>query len=128
MYKPVLITGLALGLVILSAGCDLFSPQTSKATIEVSTYYYTPSGTTCTINVNLDGGPTVTVSNGSLYTFPLVNPGTHTVNFSFATNICGGNTCSFNETADSFPTKGSSLYVVKVAQGGSCNQVVISGP
>jgi len=127
MYKPILLVGLALGLIAFSAGCDIFDPQSSKATIEISNTY-NPGGTACTVNVNLDGGSNVTVSNGSVYTFPLQSAGSHTVNFSFATNICSSATCTLSQNSVTFQANGGDLYVIKIAQGAACNNLVISGP
>jgi hypothetical protein len=117
-------------LTVLGAGCNIFSPQTSKSTIEVSS---TLSGTSCTIQANLDGGSNITVGNGSYYTFPSVDPGSHTVNLSVSNGSgCGGPACEYQNSSvnysDTFQTSGGDVYVVKVAQGAACQNLVVSGP
>jgi hypothetical protein len=119
---------LSLALMALSAGCGLFSPQTSKATIQISVTDYNPTGG-CSINANLDGGTSVTLGNGGVYTFPLASPGSHTVNFSLGgVQVCT-NQCTITPSSDSFQVSGGNLYVVKLSENGNnCWQVVVSGP
>jgi len=115
----------------LAAGCDIFSPQSSKSTIEVS---FTYTGGVCSLQANLDGGADMGVGSGSYASFPATNPGNHTVNLSTATggSGCGGPPCAFqNNSANysvNFNTTGGNLYVIKVAAGSSCPSLVVSGP
>ena len=118
-------------LMILGAGCDLFSPQTSKSTIEVSNTLSGSSATSCSFQANVDGGSNVSVSAGTYYTFPAVSPGNHTVNLS-SSGGCSGPPCQFqnSSTNDSvnFNTTQGDVYVIKVANGAACQNLVVSGP
>jgi hypothetical protein len=117
--------GLSSLLVVLGTGCDLFNPQSSKGTIEISNTYTTSNA--CLISVNLDGGNTTTVANGSVYTFPLTSPGSHTVNFSMGGG-CSGPPCTISPTSVTFQVNARDLYVLKVSQGNACQNLVVTGP
>jgi hypothetical protein len=134
--KSIFFLALSLVLMTLSVGCNLFSPQSSKGTIEVSnTYLPTTNYTGCTLYANVDGGNTVIVGNGTVYTFPLVSPGSHTVNMN-PENSQGCNApCgivgadSNGNFADTFQVNAGDLYVVKVANNNSsCTSMVVTGP
>jgi hypothetical protein len=127
--KSLFFLALSLALMGLSAGCGLFSPQTSKATIQISVTDYNPSNG-CSIQANLDGGTNVALGNGGVYTFPLASPGSHTVNFSLGgVQACNSNNCTITPSSDSFQVSGGNLYVVKLSENGSnCWQVVVTGP
>ncbi len=122
----------------LSLGCGLFSPQSSKVTIEVSNTYIPTSGQTgCVLYANVDGGNTVVVGNGSVYTFPLVDPGSHTVNLNTEGSAGCGTVCTIGSStngnanyADTFQTNSGNLYVVKIASGSpnACSDLVVTGP
>ncbi len=129
MKQGFLSWGLALAFLgTLAAGCNIFSPQSSKATIEVSN---TLGGSSCNLQANLDGGPTATIGNGSVYTFPSVSSGSHTVNLT-AGGGCSGPACEFQNSSlsysDNFQANAGDLYVVKVSQGAACQNMVVSGP
>jgi len=115
----------------LAAGCDIFSPQSSKSTIEVS---FTYTGGVCSLTANLDGNYSQGVGSGSYISFPAVNPGSHTVNLSAATggSGCGGPPCTFQNSSTNysvtFNTSGGDLYVIKTAAGSTCPSLVVSGP
>ena len=116
----------------LAAGCDIFSPQSSKSTIEVS---LTDTRGVCGLTANLDGGANQGVGEGSYVSFPPVNPGSHTVNLSSSTGgsgCSGGAPCVFQNStvnfSETFTTSGGTLYVVKVAAGAACPNLVVSGP
>ncbi len=124
----------------LSLGCNLFSPQSSKATIEVSypTSANVGSNTGCAVDVNLDGVNTVAVGYGSVYTFPLADPGSHTVNLNPEGNACGGSPCTITggssssnppgNYADTFQANSGNLYVVLITMNSPCNHLSVSGP
>jgi hypothetical protein len=107
----------------------------TKATIEVSDTY----SESCAINVDLDGSNLTTVTNTQLFTFPLVNPGNHTLNFSSgSTNTCGGNPpCSYENSAGTgtagtfslnFNITGGNVYEATVtAFSGNCNIMSVTG-
>jgi hypothetical protein len=129
---------LVLSLSLLTFGCDLFSPQSSKGTIEVSNTYLPTSGYTgCTVYANVDGGNTVIVGNGSVYSFPLVSTGMHTVNMNTESSYGCNTLCTISGAnsngnyADTFQVNSGDLYVVKLANaagGNSCYDLVVSGP
>jgi hypothetical protein len=118
------------------AGCNLFSPQSSKVTVEVS---FNMPGSSCSLQANLDGQPNVTVGPGTVYTFPSVDPGTHTVNLTSGGG-CNSNACGFSSgsgsnsdgtfanTSDTFQGTAGKLAVVVVSQGAACQNMVVSGP
>lgn len=110
-----------------AAGCDLFSPQSSKSTIEVS---FTYTGSSCTLQANLDGGSNMGVGTGSYASFPPVDPGSHTVNLSSGGGCPAACTFQNNSVNYSvtFNTSGGNFYVVKVAPGANCPNLVVSGP
>lgn len=116
---------------VLAAGCNIFSPQSSKVTIEVSN---TVTNGSLSLQANLDGGPSVTIGNGSVYTFPSVSSGSHTVNLTASGGGCGGPAFQFQNSSqnysDGFQGSAGDLYVVKVAQNsnGTCQDLVVSGP
>jgi hypothetical protein len=134
--KSIFCLVLSLTLMSLSLGCGLFSPQSSKATIEISypTSGNVGSSTGCSIAVNLDGVNTVTVGYGSVYTFPLANSGTHTVNLNPEGNACNSSPCTISGSsstgnyADTFQANSGDLYVVLVTMNSPCNSLSVSGP
>ena len=121
---------LSLVFLILTASCNLLNPTANQATVEASNQY----GGGCPVIVNLDGSNTVTISNGTFYTFPLVSSGSHTLNFS--TNGNGGNSsnCVFSNNGQSsysttFNTTSGNVYVGTVKENGStAYQLTESGP
>lgn len=130
MARTFLGWGLALAFLgALAAGCDIFSPQSSKSTIEVS---FNMPGSACGLTANLDGNNQGGVSPGTTYTFPAVSPGTHTVNLSSANGCNGGTPCQFQNGStnysDTFQSSAGKLAVVVITQGGSCYNMVVSGP
>lgn len=112
----------------LAAGCDLFSPQSSKSTIEVS---FTYTGSACSLQATLDGGSSMGVGTGSYASFPPVDPGSHTVNLTTGGG-CNPTPCSFQNNSQSynvtFNTSAGNFYVIKVAPGANCPNLVVSGP
>ncbi len=128
MLRGFLTWGLTLAfLALVAAGCNLFSPQSSKSTIEVSSTVNDNTASDCTISAGLNGGTMVTVGNGTYYTFPSVNPGSQSVSLSLATNDSSqcqtSQQCYFNgntnQTSDnvSFNTTAGNVYVVQVTDG-----------
>ncbi len=121
-------------------GCNLFSPQSSKATIEVSYPTSTNVGgsTGCPVDVNLDGANTVAISYGAVYTFPLAAPGSHTVNLNPEGNTCNNSACTIANSnpksdppgnyADTFQANSGNLYVVEISINSPCNLLTVSGP
>jgi hypothetical protein len=115
-------------LMLLSASCDLLNPTSNQSTIQASNQY----GNSCPIVANLDGNNSVTIGNGTFYTFPLVGAGNHTLNFS-TSGTCSSANCVFSNGSSSqsvnFNTVGGKIYVGTVKQnGGSCNTLIESGP
>src|ERR1700735_1610917 len=96
MKNQLFILGL---LIIMSMGLWLPIACTpaglTQATIEVSDTF----GGNCPINVDLDGNNLTTVTNTQLFTFPLVKPGNHTLNFSTGTGTCTSTNCSYENSA-----------------------------
>ena len=132
MRKTVL--GLLLGLGALAVGCDLLDPGSTKGEIQVNDTYVT-SGSACNIWCNLDGNYAVTLAYGQLYTFPLTASGSHTVNFGTYGGCSGSSSCPINSGSagattysDTFQVNAGDLYVIKIAQGSSCNDYTITGP
>jgi hypothetical protein len=115
-----LLFGLFTSVIIFMIGCDL-NPESSHGTVEVNTNAYTNA---CVISANIDGGNTVTVPNGTIYTFPLVSPGNHILNFSVNGN-CGAPACVWqngsNVISCSFLAVKGTLSVAVITQNGSCN-------
>ena len=137
--------GLALAfLALAAAGCNLFSPQSSKSTIEVSSTLSGNTSSDCAISAGLNGGGMITVGNGSYYTFPSVNPGSQSVSLSLATGTAGdcnsSTPCNFNQTGQtsynvSFNTSAGDVYVVQVtdisgspSSGSGCRAVSVIAP
>lgn len=125
---------LSLGLMVVAVGCDVLDPGGSKGTVEVNDTY-TASSSACEIWCNLDGNYAVTLGDGQLYTFPLANPGNHTVNFGTYGGCGGSSSCPINSGtasvttySDSFPVTAGNLYVIKIAEGSVCNDYTITGP
>lgn len=124
---------LGMAIVIFTASCNLLNPTANQVTIEASNKY----GGSCPVIVNLDGNNTVTINNGTFYTFPLVSPGSHTLNFSTNSSQCGGS-CIFQNTGTTnsgtnfsatFNTNAGTIYVGTVNQnGGNCYDLIESGP
>lgn len=129
MYRGFLTWCLTLAcLAALAMGCDLFNPQSSKVTIEVSNTY---TGSGCTnFQANVDGGSNMSIGNGTYVTFPPVGTGSHTVNVSVGGGC--GPACAFQNNSqnygDSFNTTGGNVYVVKISPGSACQNLVVSGP
>lgn len=131
MGKRVL--GLFLGLAVLTAGCDVLDPGGSKGTVEVNNTY-TASGSACNVWVNFDGNYAVTLAYGQLYTFPLADPGNHTVNFGSYGGCGGSGSCPFSNNnnttySQSIAVTAGDLYVLKIAQGSAgCSIYTVTGP
>lgn len=116
----------------LAAGCNIFSPQSSKSTIEAS---LTDTRGVCGLTVNLDGNYSQGVGEGSYISFPAVSPGSHTVNLSSSTTgsgCPGAAPCVFQngQTTYSvtFNTSAGDLYVVTTAAGAACPNLVVTAP
>jgi hypothetical protein len=118
--------------LIFAASCNVLNPTANQATVEASNQY----GGTCPVIVNLDGNNAVTVVNGSFYQFPLVGPGSHTLNFStIGQSSSGGPNCIFtnNNNANfstTFNASGGTIYVgtVKSEDGNNDQKLIESGP
>ncbi len=113
-------------ILILGASCNLLNPTANQVTVEASNEY----GNTCPVIVNLDGNNTVTISNGSFYQFPLVGPGSHTLNYS-TIGQCASNNCNFGggsaTTIVNFNTTAGTIYVGAVTQNGpNCYNLSVS--
>src|ERR1700722_15639701 len=85
---------LGAALMIFAASCNLLNPTANQVTIEASNKY----GGSCPVIANLDGNNAVTIANGTFYTFPLVSPGSHTLNFSTNGNGGYGSNCIFQNS------------------------------
>jgi len=115
-----------MGVLIFIVGCDL-NPEASHGTVEVNTNACT---STCPIYANLDGGSNATVSNGTIFAFPLASPGNHILNLS-TTGNCGGPACLWQNGSNVIS---SSILVVKgtlsvaVITQGSCNAISVAFP
>jgi len=115
-------------LIIFAASCNLLNPTANQATVEASNQY----GNSCPVSVNLDGNNAVLIQNGTFYTFPLVNSGSHTLNFS-TSGTCSSNCIFTNSNAvtfsTTFNTNAGTVYVGTVKQNGSnCYALIESGP
>ena len=117
--------------LIFAASCNVLNPTANQVQIEASNQY----GDTCPVIVNLDGNNTVTITNAGVEQFPLVSPGSHTLNFSTIGSCVGGTgSCLFsNSNATTFSTtfnaNSGTVYVGTVKQNGSnCSALIESGP
>jgi hypothetical protein len=127
-----IIWSLGAALMIVAASCSLLNPTANQATVQASNQY----GNSCVIAVNLDGNNPVTISNGTWYTFPLVSPGSHTLNFwtSNPSSVCtSGANCVFSNNnsvtfSTTFNASSGDVYVGTVKQGTNCYDLVESGP
>jgi len=120
---------LGAALVIFAASCNLLDPTANQVTIEASNKY----GGGCPVIVNLDGNNAVTIANGTFYTFPLVSPGSHTLNFSTNGNGGYGSNCIFQNNnsqnySTTFNTSAGTPYVGVVNQGTNLYDLSESGP
>jgi len=104
------------------------TPTPYPPVVEVSNQY----GGSCPVIVNLDGNNAVTIAGGTFYTFPTINPGSHTLNFSTNGNCVGACTFSNNNStafSDTFTAADGIISVATVRQGGSnCNVLIESEP
>jgi hypothetical protein len=75
------------------------------------------------------------VNNQAAYEFPLVGPGSHTLNFSTSNSVTcngiNGVSCLYSQTnavtySTTFNTNAGTIYVAAVSQGGSCNDLVVT--
>jgi hypothetical protein len=118
--------------LIFGVSCNVLNPTANQVTIEASNQY----GGACVVIASLDGNNTVTIAGGSFYQFPLVGPGSHTLNFQ--TNNVSQTTCNnclftnngsvtYNTT---FNTSAGTIYVASVSQTVStaCNGLTVVGP
>jgi len=106
--------------LIFAASCNVLNPTANQVQIEASNQY----GDTCPIIVNLDGNNTVTISNAGVEQFPLVSPGSHTLNFS-TNGTCSGN-CIFDNNGSpnysvTFNTSAGTIYVGTVKTDSTTN-------
>jgi hypothetical protein len=114
--------------LIFAASCNVLNPTANQATVEASNQY----GNSCPVIVNLDGNNAVTIANGSFYQFPLVGPGSHTLNFS-TTGTCSGNCVFDNNGSANFSTTFNatsgtiSVGTIKTDGSNSC-RMIESGP
>ena len=124
-------------IIISAASCSLLNPTATQVTVQVSNQ----SGSSCPVTVNLDGNTSqaLIVATGTYQTFPLVNAGSHTLNFSTGNYCTAGGTCMFYNTSTpastysaTFNTTGGNVYVGTIKQStaanNNCNQLIESGP
>jgi hypothetical protein len=112
--------------LIFGASCNILNPTANQVTVNASNEY----GGVCPVVVNLDGNNTVTITNGQFYQFPLVGPGSHSLNYS-TTGQCNSGNCNFGggsaTTVVSFNAVAGTIYVGAVTQSGSsCNNLSVS--
>jgi hypothetical protein len=119
--------------LIFGASCNVLNPTANQVTIETSNQY----GNSCPVIANLDGNNTVTIGNGSFYQFPLVSPGSHTLNFSTynPSPTCNGSNCLYTNSgaatfSTTFNTSAGTIYVASVTQAVSsnCSGLSVIGP
>lgn len=116
--------------LIFGASCNVLNPTANQVTIETSNQY----GNSCPVIASLDGNNTVTITNGSFYQFPLVGPGSHTLNFS-TNSTCNSANCIFTNDQSvtyntTFNTNAGTIYVASVTQATSsnCSGLSVVGP
>jgi hypothetical protein len=124
---------LGAAIVVFAASCNLLNPTANQVTIEASNKY----GGSCPVIANLDGNNAVTIANGTFYTFPLVSPGSHTLNFSTTGSQCSSN-CVFQNSgatnnnqnfSTTFNANAGTIYVGTVNGGSNtCFDLVEAGP
>jgi hypothetical protein len=116
-----LLTALAGGAVLLSStGCD----NMDKGTVQLSVTYQN----ICPIYANLDGSNAVTFTSPQTYQFPLVNPGSHTMNLGTTGQCYNSTNCTLSKSSVTFQVNGGNLYVIKVAEGANCSDLQVTGP
>ena len=118
--------------LIFGASCNILNPTANQVTIETSD----ETANACPIAINLDGNNAITfTAGGQTNTFPLVSPGSHTLNFSTSGSVtCSGSStgvgCQYSGGAvtysSTFNTTAGTVYVGAVTQGGSCNDLVVN--
>jgi hypothetical protein len=122
-------------ILAFAANCNVLNPTANQATVEASNQY----GNSCPVIVNLDGNYAVTIANGSFYQFPLVSPGSHTLNFSTynPSPTCQNGNCTFTNSGSTnngtnfsttFNATSGTISVGTVKQNGNCLQLGESGP
>jgi type 1 fimbria pilin len=107
--------------LIFAASCNVLNPTANQVQIEASNQY----GDTCPVIVNLDGNNTVTITNAGVEQFPLVSPGSHTLNFS-TNGTCSSNNCMFDNNGSAnysvtFNTSAGTIYVGTVKTDSTTN-------
>ncbi len=112
--------------LFFAASCNLLNPTANQVTVQASNQY----GGGCPVIVSLDGNNTVTIGQGAFNQFPLVSPGSHTLNFQTNGSGCVYNNNNSQNYNDTFNTSSGNVYVgtVKSVTVNGNIQLSVSGP